>query len=120
MQSLSHQILLVWGLILSEFTVPLFGAEPPAKPKKISLWTGEMPPSKGAITVHMPSQNNGATIVICPGGGYGGLVTGAEGHGIARWLNKHGIVGVVLEYELPKGRSMIPLRDAQRAIRYVR
>jgi acetyl esterase/lipase len=53
-------------------------------------------------------------------GGYGGLVTGAEGHGIATWLNRHGITGVVLEYRLPKGRSFVPLLDAQRAIRMVR
>ena len=50
----------------------------------------------------------------------GGLVTGAEGHGIAEWLNKHGIAGVVLEYRLPNGRSYVPLMDAQRAIRIVR
>jgi acetyl esterase/lipase len=48
------------------------------------------------------------------------LVTGAEGHGIARWLNEHGVTGIVLEYELPKGRPMVPLRDAQRAIRMAR
>jgi acetyl esterase/lipase len=59
-------------------------------------------------------------MVICPGGGYGGLVTGAEGHGIARWLNQHGIAGIVLEYELPKGRPLVPLHDAQRAIRTTR
>jgi len=58
--------------------------------------------------------------VICPGGGYGGLVTGAEGHGIAQWLNAHGITGVVLEYRLPKGNAFVPLLDAQRAIRTVR
>jgi acetyl esterase/lipase len=33
---------------------------------------------------------------------------------------KHGITGVVLEYRLPKGRSFVPLLDAQRAIRTVR
>jgi acetyl esterase/lipase len=58
--------------------------------------------------------------VICPGGGYGGLVTGPEGHGIAAWLNQHGITGVVLEYRLPAGRPFVPLLDAQRAIRLVR
>ena len=58
--------------------------------------------------------------MICPGGGYGGLVTGAEGHGIAEWLNSHGIAGIVLEYRLPAGRSFVPLLDAQRAIRIVR
>ena len=59
-------------------------------------------------------------MVICPGGGYGGLVTGAEGHGIAKWFNQHGITGIVLEYRLPRGRSFVPLLDAQRAIRTVR
>ena len=48
------------------------------------------------------------------------LVTGPEGHGIAKWLNAHGITGVVLEYRLPSGRAYVPLLDAQRAIRTVR
>jgi acetyl esterase/lipase len=59
-------------------------------------------------------------MVICPGGGYGGLVLGAEGHGIAEWLNQHGIMGVVLKYRLPRGHSMVPLLDAQRALRMTR
>ena len=59
-------------------------------------------------------------VIICPGGAYSGLVTGPEGHGIARWLNRHGILGVVLEYRLPAGRSKVPLLDAQQAIRTVR
>jgi acetyl esterase/lipase len=59
-------------------------------------------------------------MVICPGGGYGGLVVGGEGHGIAKWLNAHGIAGVVLEYRLPKGRPFVPLLDAQRAVRLTR
>jgi acetyl esterase/lipase len=70
--------------------------------------------------VHIPDQPNGASVVICPGGGYGGLVTGAEGHGIAKWLNGHGVTGVVLEYRLPRGRPFVPLLDAQRAMRIVR
>jgi hypothetical protein len=40
--------------------------------------------------------------------------------GIARWLNQHGIAGVVLEYRLPNGKPFVPLLDAQRAIRMVR
>jgi acetyl esterase/lipase len=70
--------------------------------------------------VHLPQTPNGTAALICPGGGYGGLVTGAEGHGIAQWLNKHGIAGIVLEYRLPKGNSFVPLADAQRALRLVR
>lgn len=101
-------------------------AEPP-KPEKIELWNRKAPNGDGTfeeaatwITVHRPEKPNGAAAVICPGGGYGGLVTGAEGHGIAAWLNQHGIAGIVLEYRLPKGRSFVPLLDAQRAIRTVR
>ena len=84
--------------------------------------TGRSRPTNAAITVHLPSPEkaNGAAVVICPGGGYGGLVVGAEGHGIAQWLNQHGIAGIVLEYRLPSGRPFVPLLDAQRAIRTVR
>ncbi len=87
-------------------------ADPPkkAEPERLKLWNQRAPQGDGTfekaeavITVHRPEKPNGTAAVICPGGGYGGLVTGAEGHGIADWLNKHGVVGVVLEYRLPKG-----------------
>ena len=70
--------------------------------------------------MHRPAKPNGAAIVICPGGGYRMKMIGSEGHGIAEWLNKHGITGVVLDYRLPDGRAFVPLLDAQRAIRTVR
>lgn len=96
-------------------------------PERLPLWKGHAPTGAGQfetadafITVHLPPKPNGAAVVICPGGGYGGLVTGAEGHGIARWLNQHGIAGIVLEYRLPAGRSFVPLLDAQRALRTTR
>lgn len=98
-----------------------------AEPERLNLWNGKAPLGDGAfeqrdarITVHRPEKANGTTIVICPGGGYGGVVVGPEGHGIAAWLNRHGITGVVLEYRLPGGRSHVPLLDAQRALRTVR
>ena len=101
--------------------------EKEAKPERIGLWNKKAPIGDGKIqetevwiTVHQPKMPNGTAIVICPGGGYGGLVTGGEGHGIAAWLNRHGITGVVLEYRMPAGRSQVPLLDAQRAIRTVR
>lgn len=102
-------------------------AQAPDAPARVSLWSNVAPIGGGkfadadaTITLHRPAKPNGAAFVICPGGGYGGLVTGAEGHGIAAWLNNHGITGVVLEYRLPKGNSAVPLLDAQRAIRTVR
>jgi acetyl esterase/lipase len=100
---------------------------PAAEPVKLPLWPEQAPVGDGnfekaevLITVHRAEKPNGAAMVICPGGGYGGLVVGPEGHGIAKWLNGHGITGIVLEYRLPKGRSAVPLLDAQRAIRTVR
>lgn len=97
------------------------------KPERIGLWNENAPTGDGKVeklevwlTLHRPDKANGTAIVICPGGGYGTLVTGPEGHGIAAWLNKHGITGAVLEYRLPKGRSHVPLLDAQRAIRTLR
>lgn len=101
-----------------------FGAEP----EEIALWReGFAPDGKGGVTdevasvfVHRPEKPNGTVVVICPGGGYGGLVMKPEGHGIATWLNGHGVTGVVLQYRLPKGRSMVPLLDARRAIQLVR
>ena len=98
-----------------------------SQPETVAIWAGEAPVGDGktepvtvAITVHHPAQPNGAAMIICPGGGYGGLVMGAEGNGIAKWLNQHGITGVVLAYRLPKGRPFVPLTDAQQAIRFVR
>jgi len=106
---------------------PAFADVAALQPEKIPLWPEQAPVGNGtfeasaaSIAVHRPPQPNGAAFVICPGGGYGTLVTGAEGHGIAAWLNQHGIAGVVLEYRLPKGRAFVPLLDAQRAIRIVR
>jgi len=100
-----------------------------ATSEKMALWPGPAPvgdgssePAKASLTVHLPppEKATGAAVVICPGGGYGGLVVGPEGHGIARWLNLHGIAGIVLEYRLPSGRPFVPLLDAQRAVRTVR
>lgn len=108
--------LLAVGLLL--FAVPCFADEPPRIPLRSVSDPSEK--DQAFLTVHTPERANGTAIVICPGGGYGGLVTGAEGHGIAKWLNQHEITGIVLEYRLPQGRATVPLSDAQRALRMAR
>jgi acetyl esterase/lipase len=97
------------------------------EPISLSIWNDQAPinnkefeTANVKITVYRSNVENCPAMVICPGGGYGTLVVGPEGHGIAKWLNQNGIAGVVLEYRLPKGRSMVPLLDAQRALRTVR
>jgi len=103
--------------------------EHPLPKARVLLWPDTAPNGDGtreltdaAITVFLPPKEiaTGAAIIICPGGGYRTKVLTHEGSFIARWLNAHGIAGVVLDYRLPHGRHAVPLADAQRAIRLVR
>jgi acetyl esterase/lipase len=68
-----------------------------------------------------PAKASGAAMVICPGGGYGGLAP-HEGADYARFLNESGIAGFVLKYRLGSGgyRHPVMLQDAARAVRLVR
>ena len=110
------------GISSTEARQSLWGASVPINHSDWADSTDE----NAYVTVHQPDPSsgdkpkNGLAVIICPGGGYGGLVVGPEGHSIADWLNLHGITGVVLEYRLPKQRHAVPLLDAQRAVRFVR
>ncbi len=63
---------------------------------------------------------NGMAIIMCPGGGYGGLAMKHEGHDMAPWFNTQGITYAVLKYRMPNGHHEVPLSDAEQAIRMVR
>jgi acetyl esterase/lipase len=64
-------------------------------------------------------NNNGAGVIVCPGGGYNILAVDKEGYEIAEWLNSLGFSAFVLQYRVPKKQEGA-LQDAQRAIRIVR
>jgi len=83
---------------------------------------GDQPKDKPTLIIYLPEKANGTAVVICPGGGYGGLAMDHEGHQIGRWLNEHGIAGFICDYRhRNKGYGHpAPLQDAQRAIRTVR
>src|SRR5262249_11792951 len=53
---------------------------------------------KPTLIIYFPEKPNGVGIVICPGGGYGGLAMDHEGHQIGRWLNENGIAGFICDY----------------------
>ena len=108
------------GLVLAIWTPASAAERQRLRPETAPAAADAPPLSEAFVTVHRPADPNGAAVIICPGGGYGGLVTGAEGHGIARWLDRHHVTGIVLEYRLPRGDHRLPLADAQRAIRWVR
>ena len=73
------------------------------------------------LEVYKPEagKNNGAGIIICPGGGYRILAYDKEGTEIATWLNKLGYTAFVLQYRIPNKQEGA-LQDAQRALRIVR
>jgi acetyl esterase/lipase len=100
-----------------------------AEPKTELLWPGGAPGANGTeskdkptLIVYLPEKPSGVGIVVCPGGGYGGLAMDHEGHQIGRWLSEHGIAGFICDYR-HRGKGYghpAPLQDAQRAIRTVR
>ena len=100
----------------------------PAAPPSELLWPNGAPGALGSedsdkpsITPWLPAKRNGQAVLVCPGGGYGGLAMDHEGTQIAQWLNSQGIVAFVLKYRLgPRYHHPIELGDAQRAIRIIR
>jgi acetyl esterase/lipase len=98
-------------------------------PQTIPLWpqgapgaVGSEPRDTPTLTVYLPKPEaaTGASVVICPGGGYGGLAD-HEGRPVAEWLNRLGVAGIVLKYRLgPRYHHPAMLQDAGRAIRTVR
>ena len=114
-------------LLICLFTLPCRAAEP----QRFLLWPDGAPEAKGTTEDHQPTLDfykpdtvpaNGCAVVICPGGGYGGLAKDHEGIQPARFFNSLGITAYVLHYRLGgKGyQHPIPLQDAQRALRLAR
>lgn len=96
----------------------------------LPLWSEGAPGALGkedkdvpTLTAYLPDAAlaTGAAIVICPGGGYGGLAK-HEGEGYARWLAQNGVAGLVVKYRLGSNgyRHPIMLQDAARAMRLAR
>lgn len=122
------------------------------EPLTVSVWPGAVPGEKGGIgeeqvqpnkpgekqvqrltnvshptvTVYKPAatEDTGAAVLICPGGGYHILAMDLEGKEVAEWLNSIGVTGIVLKYRVPRRegqeKHVAPLQDAQRGMSLVR
>lgn len=102
--------------------------------EKVRLWEGDAPFAKGkgfhdipTLEVYLPPNTGKRTpaVIICPGGAYSGLAYGHEGTDYAKFLNEHGIAGLVLRYRTGAKshgsyRYPVPQLDAKRAIRMAR
>lgn len=64
-------------------------------------------------------KSTGTAVLICPGGGYGGVSIVKEGEEIAKWFNNLGVSAFVLYYRMPNGHTTVPLTDAQKALRII-
>lgn len=120
------------GCIMSLLLATIFGGSIQADDPKVELlWPqgapdakGDQPADKPTLTVFLPDPQKsiGTAVVVCPGGGYGGLATDHEGHQFGKWFNSFGVTVFMLEYR-HRGRGYghpAPLQDAQRAVRTVR
>jgi acetyl esterase/lipase len=107
-------------------------ADPAPAPQTFPLWPGKAPLAVGdsdadkpTLTAYRPTKPNGTAVVVCPGGGYGGLAIDHEGKQVAEFLNKIGVTAFVLKYrtankDRPGPLLDAPLLDAQHALRTVR
>ena len=123
-------------------TVPLWSDVIPGPSSKMEESTRDLPVAdnskatrnrhivgvtKPTMSVYLPddTRSDRPAVVILPGGGFNILVMDREGHEVARWLNKHGIVGIVVKYRLPDLDAKVYVRnaslpDVMRAMRVTR
>jgi acetyl esterase/lipase len=94
----------------------------PVWPKEVPGALGNGPADRPTLTLFLPPADRatGTAVVVCPGGGYGGVVTSYEGQEPAEWLNTLGVAAFVLRYRVAPYRHPVPLQDAQRTLRTVR
>ncbi len=103
-------------------------AAPPAAGDVLPIWPGRAPRATAdddaqtpTLTCFPPAPGTatGAACVVCPGGGYTGLMMGHEGTDVARWLAAHGVYAAVLKYRVNVPQPA-PMLDGQRAVRFLR
>ncbi len=118
----------LFALIAAAFVAVSAAAQ--TQSEAFPLWKDGAPGAKGTEAKDIPTltpflpdpaKATGAAIVVCPGGGYGGLAD-HEGSVYAKWLNANGVAAFVLKYRLGSAgyRHPVMLQDAARALRIAR
>ena len=148
-----HLPFIARGSSLFAVSLALFAASlaMAAEPPVVLLWPNGAPGSEGktgvetvrvqpsgehaignvhqpSITVYLPAKESatGAAVLIAPGGGHSLLSIDHEGHNVARWLQDHGVAGLVLKYRLAREKESTytiegtSLSDTHRAIKLIK
>ena len=114
----------------------------PAKPTSVSIWpeSANLPRRSEpelakdywvrnvhnpSLTIYRPAHQNGAAVIVIPGGGHKEIVWTTEGVNVGPALNRYGLTVFVLKYRLFREEgSTSTIEDAEadvrRAIRWVR
>jgi acetyl esterase/lipase len=115
---------------------PLWPKGPPGAPRRLPVFNPTMNGPHGSrelwlrgianpeIQVYRPARPDGSALLALPGGGYGFLSVQNEGLDVAERFNAEHVTVFVLTYRLPAegwaNRHIVPLQDAQRAMRLIR
>jgi len=115
---------------------PLWPGKPPGAPSNaiVANWTMNGDPGNRELWIRgvpMPEVHvfrapnpDGSSLLSFPGGGYGFLSVQTDGLDLAERFNAQRTTVFVLTYRLPaegwSNRSLVPLQDAQRAMRLIR
>jgi acetyl esterase/lipase len=123
---------LAMNFLASALVIALSGMTLAIEPEDIQvpLWPegapgalGNEPKDVPMLTVRkVESSNPTGALIICPGGGYGGLAMDHEGKQIVQWANSMGLTAVLCDYR-HRGKGYghpAPSQDALRAVRLVR
>jgi acetyl esterase/lipase len=134
---------LVAGLLLA-LSAPAIGQDSPATPTVAMLWPNGAPGSEArrnepeiakdywvrnvhnpSLTIFRPARQNGAAVIVIPGGAHKLLVWTTEGVNVARALNRYGLTAFVLKYRLAREEGSTAtiddaVSDVRRSIRWVR
>lgn len=91
-------------------------------PNGAPLALGTDPADQPNLSLYLaPGDGPHPAFLVCPGGGYGGLANGHEGHDIGTFCQQNGISAFILTYRIaPRYHHPAPMLDAQRALRTVR
>jgi acetyl esterase/lipase len=123
---------------------PAAAQAPPATPTVASLWPNGAPGSEArrkepeiakdywvrnvhnpSLTIFRPKRQNGAAVIVIPGGAHKMIVWTTEGVNVGRALNRYGLTAFVLKYRLAHDEGSPykiddAVADVRRSIRWVR